>query len=143
MRQNLYRLAEHVTGLTYDVIFTRQNELAGVQRRLDHVSPVRAIEVMRQRVDDLSTRMARHQRSMFSLLRERLQNRLAALHAASPQAILARGYAIVTRTEDGRRVVSEYDAKPGTGVTIQLRDGELHARIEDKDTHERYKRTLF
>jgi exodeoxyribonuclease VII large subunit len=143
MRQDLYRLTERLIGLTYDVIFNGQNDLDALGRRLDHVSPVRTIEVMRQRVDDLSTRMTRQQQNTFTLVRERLQNRLAALHAASPQAILARGYAIITRTEDGQRVISEYDARPGTGVTIQLRDGELYARMEDKDTHERYKRTLF
>ncbi len=32
---------------------------------------------------------------------------------------------------------------PGDGITIQLKDGDLKARVEDKESHGRYQRTLF
>ena len=80
---------------------------------------------------------------LFRSLRERLTARERALFAANPDAILARGYAIVTRSEDGQRVKAEADAPTGTGITIKLKDGEIKARVEDKAAHERYKRTLF
>lgn len=143
MKENLYLLTERLAGMMFDTILTHQNKLTDLQRTLKHVSPIRTIENLRQRVDDINGRTVRRQRDYLDLLKERLGNRIAALNAASPRAILARGYAIVSRTEDGRRVVSEYDASPGTGITIQLKDGKLYARIEDKDAHERYKRTLF
>ena len=37
----------------------------------------------------------------------------------------------------------DQDAPPGTGISIRLKDGELKARVEDKESHGRYKRTLF
>jgi exonuclease VII large subunit len=72
-----------------------------------------------------------------------VQTREAALNAANPQAIMARGYATVSLSEDARRLSSAKGVKPGTGLTVQFHDGELKARVEDKETHERYKRTLF
>ncbi|MFN8372610.1 MAG: hypothetical protein U0694_07000 [Anaerolineae bacterium] len=40
-------------------------------------------------------------------------------------------------------VLISQGAKPGDGITLQFADGDMKARVEDKDTHERYKRTLF
>jgi exodeoxyribonuclease VII large subunit len=143
MGERLYRLDERLIGMMYDKLLALQNDLDGLQRTLKHVSPETAIRTNRQRIDDLNSRIHRQQRAFIGLLRERLQGKRSALLAASPDAILARGYAIVTRSEDGRRIVSELDARPGMGISVRLRDGEIKARVEDKDTHEQYKRTLF
>jgi exodeoxyribonuclease VII large subunit len=64
-------------------------------------------------------------------LRERLESRAAALHAANPQAILARGYAIVTQA-DGQRVNSIHDVGAGEDIHIQLHDGQFNARTGSK-----------
>jgi exonuclease VII large subunit len=100
----------------------------------------------RQRLDDWSMRLVTTQRGRLAVLRERLAARLIALNATNPQAILERGYAIVTASETGERVTGatgKNALKPGIGITVRFHDGELKARVEDKDTHERYKRTLF
>jgi exodeoxyribonuclease VII large subunit len=126
-----------------DKLNRAEDNLNVLQRALGHVSPGSHIRTSRQRIDDLNTRLGYGQRQLINLLRERLGSRTSALLAANPEAILKRGYAIVTRSEDGRRVVSELDAAPGTGITVKLRDGELKARVEDKAAHEHYRRTLF
>lgn len=136
-------LTERLDGMMYDALLEREDKLNNVQRTLDYISPARTIANFRQRVDDLHGRVQRSQQDRLRRLRDRLDSKTAALEAASPQAILNRGYAIVTRSDDDRRIISELDATPGTGITIQLKDGELKARIEDKDAHEQYKRTLF
>ncbi|GAB4530149.1 MAG: exodeoxyribonuclease VII large subunit [Anaerolineae bacterium] len=147
---DLFELRLDLNALEARLLVTLEDQLAGlrsdvqVQRRaLERTSPVNVIRTSRQRLDDFTGRMSQQQKSRFTLLRERLQSRTAALEAASPQAILARGYAIVTRTDDGQRVKAEDDAAPGTGLTIQLQAGELKARVEDKESHGRYTRTLF
>jgi exodeoxyribonuclease VII large subunit len=142
-RDNLRVADERLNGMMYDGIIQRESDLTALQRRLDYASPETRIQQHRQRADDFSSRLQQMQTSRLALLRERLSGRTAALIAANPQAILARGYAIITRTEDGQRVISDYDAPPGIGITIQLKNGELKARVEDKDSHERYIRTLF
>jgi exodeoxyribonuclease VII large subunit len=134
---------ERLNGMMYDIIIARENDLNALRRALDYAAPLAAINQSRQRIDDLNLRIIQSEKGQIRLLQERLQARTAALNAANPRAILARGYAIIMRSEDGKRVVSEYDASPGTGITVQLKDGELKARVEAKETHERYQRTLF
>lgn len=143
LREIFRRHEDDMLRLIEDTLDSARTNLDILQRTLGHVSPERYVRDSRQRVDDLDTRLMSGHRHALALLRERLKARTAALNTASPQAILARGYAIVTRSDTGKTVTSERDAGPGTGVTIRLKDGELKARIEDKASHERYKRTLF
>jgi exodeoxyribonuclease VII large subunit len=123
---------------------TDQTEaLQDVQRTLKRASPLSRVQNLRQRIDELNARLLTGQRARFVLLRERLKGRTSALNSANPKAILARGYAIVSKSADGKRVMDSRGAKRGEGITLQFADGELKARVEDKDSHERYKRTLF
>ena len=143
MQQDLYLLNVSLREAMLQRITLAEDRLNSAQRDLSRVSPENTISRSRQRIDDLNLRMSQQQRSTFTLLKERLKSRTAALEAANPEAILKRGYAIITRSDDGKRIVSELDGTPGMGITIQLKDGELKARIEDKESHDRYKRTLF
>lgn len=143
MRQELNEEASYLMTLIQTQIDNKRQMVERIRRDLGYYSPEVTIRNFRQRIDDLNARMGKASQNRLNLLKLRLQGKSEALHAASPQAILSRGYAMVTRTEDGKRVTSELDAAPGTGITLQLKDGELKARIEDKNIHEQYKRTLF
>lgn len=142
MREQFGRLYEALIGLTYDQILNRRTRLESLQKTMAYVSPQTTIRNMRQRIDDLNIRLVNKQQAEFNLLKERLQSKTSALEAASPRAILRRGYAIITR-EDGLRVVSELDVKPGTGVSIRLKDGEVKARVEADTDGEPHQRSLF
>jgi exodeoxyribonuclease VII large subunit len=143
LRYGVRALDDHLQRSITDCLDTLRDDLNVAQRSLRHVSPVAQLRSYRQRVDGWHERLLTAERGRLALLRERLGARTAALHAANPLSILARGYAIVYRSEDGEQVASAKGVKPGTGITIQLHDGELKARVEDKDSHERYTRTLF
>jgi exodeoxyribonuclease VII large subunit len=143
LRASLDSMNLYMRGLMDDKLSALGSDLAASRRALGHVSPSSRLRNLRQRVDDWNTRLITRHESRVALLRERLAARTAALNAASPQSILARGYAVVTLSEDGTRVASADGTTPGTGITIQFADGELKARVEDKETHGRYKRTLF
>ena len=142
-RETLMELDADLISIIGEYLNNKRERIRVVDRNLQHVSPVQFIRNSRQRVDDLQGRVGQLGRSHLNLLRERLQSRISALNAANPDAILSRGYAIVTESESGKRIISELDAEPGTGITIQLKDGQLKARIEDKETHGLYRRTLF
>lgn len=129
--------------LLQDRIALARQTLTTQDRRLEMASPQRSVRMARQQLDDLYERLHSAQGRYFSRLQERLQARQQALQAANPDAILARGYAIVTRSEDGTRIRSIKDASQGSGVMIRLKDGTLAARIEDEETHGQYKRTLL
>jgi exodeoxyribonuclease VII large subunit len=143
LRANLRDLNDTLVGLMDNQLFTLRSNLAVSGRTLGHISPTNRIQNLRQRVDDWNNRLSGLETGRLNLLRERLASRVSALNAADPRSILKRGYAIVYQSEDMSRIAEAKGTKPGTGITIQFHDGELKARVEDKDTHERYKRTLF
>jgi exodeoxyribonuclease VII large subunit len=143
LRDNLYRAQTHLQDAIDTLLADKIEAVADIQRSLKRASPLSRVQNLRQRVDELNARLFTGQRARFVLLRERLKGRTSALNSANPKAILARGYAIVSKSADGKRVTDTQDAKPGEGITLQFADGELKARVEDKDAHERYKRTLF
>jgi exodeoxyribonuclease VII large subunit len=126
-----------------DLLEEKRKGLEALNRRLMMASPTLTIRNQQQRLDNLLLRAEKATNNRLILLKERLIAKNAALVSANPDAILARGYAIVVKSGDGSRVTSELDATAGEGITLRLKDGELYARVEDKDTHGRYKRTLF
>ncbi len=143
LSEDLLRLNEQMTLMSRDILHRLRSDLDVVQHMLERSSPLVFIDNMRQSIDSMNAGVISNQRQRIALLRERLSARKDVLNAANPQAILSRGYALVYRSDDGVQVRAEQDAAPGTGITIKLRDGELKARVEDKESHERYKRTLF
>jgi exodeoxyribonuclease VII large subunit len=143
LRYGLDELTRSLDSAMHMQLEQRRQAIEDANRSLRQLSPLAQIRNARQRIDDWTARIDRGQQARLHLLRERLSARAEALERANPKAILKRGYALVTLSENGERVISAREAKPGTGITIQLHDGELKARVEDKDTHERYRRTLF
>lgn len=135
--------AETIHLLMHEQITQYRADLEAVERNLRHLSPRRRLDDLRQRLDERVMQMDNYQQRHLNLLHERLQSRTAALDASNPLALLARGYAIVTRSEDGAIIRQPQDAPTGTGITIRLGDGELKARVEDQELHGQYKRTLF
>lgn len=117
--------------------------LENANQTLRHTSPERNLREYRQRIDDITERIDSQQVRFLSLLRERLAGQVKALNAANPDALLQRGYAIVTSTDNGKILTDVADAPPGTRLTIKVKSGELKARTEDTQSHEQYKRTLF
>ncbi|NDJ63055.1 MAG: exodeoxyribonuclease VII large subunit, partial [Chloroflexi bacterium] len=60
---------------------------------------------------------------------ERLSAREDALVAASPQAILQRGYALITDRATGQRIKSVDQAAAGRDISLQFHDGSAAARL--------------
>ncbi|NUS37773.1 MAG: exodeoxyribonuclease VII large subunit, partial [Lysobacter sp.] len=93
-----------------------QRRLARLRQRLDALAPrPQAIMVRRLRADTL-----------------RLRGLVRSLHAVSPLATVARGYAILQR-DDGHVVRRMGDVQPGERVHARLQDGVLPLRVEPPD----------
>ena len=97
--------------------------------RLRYTSPLRRIQQAGQNVDGQILRLNSTQAQRLGLMREKLNGTNRRLEALNPEAILARGYAIVTRSADGKIVGSVEDAKKNDALKIHLRDGEFDAKI--------------
>lgn len=119
------RLAGQMAALLAD----HRAALGEQARLLDRLSPAVRVRNARQQVDDLLGRASARLRLDLERRRERLTAQVRALDSASPLRLLQRGYAIVTRTEDGARVTSVQHAAEDTPITITLHDGQLAATV--------------
>ena len=65
--------------------------------------------------------------------RRRFGESAARLEALSPLGVLARGFALVRRADDGRIVRSAADVLPEERIEVRLAAGHLRARVESSD----------
>ncbi|WP_305804922.1 exodeoxyribonuclease VII large subunit, partial [Stenotrophomonas sp. YIM B06876] len=64
----------------------------------------------------------------------RLRALARSLEAVSPLATVARGYSILTRSDDGSLVRSAVQVRPGDQLQARLADGVLQLRVEQSRT---------
>jgi exodeoxyribonuclease VII large subunit len=99
------------------------------QRRyaLERYSPAVQVANDRQRVDDLTRRLASQALQLAALKRGELTGAVRHLTALNPSATLTRGYAIVREKNTGRVVTRVAQIKPGSEITVRVVDGEFGA----------------
>ncbi len=102
---------------------------AGLYNQLQRNSPLARIRSDRQRLDGLSAQAGRRMAHLLQLRRAELAGAGQRLGALSPQAILTRGYAIVTR-EDGLAVRRVGQVQPGEPLQVRVQDGSFGVRVE-------------
>ena len=120
------QLTFHSSRLTFlisSLLADQKTFISALASRLKYVSPERRIQSEYQHLDELSRRA-------FSALTHRIQLQSASvdgiskrLQALNPEGILSRGYAIITRVEDGK-VVSKVTQAHGE-MKVRVSDGEF------------------
>ena len=108
-----------------------RDRVARLDRTLQYLSPVARLATARQRVDDLLARADATIAHRLVVQRQRVQGLAARLATLNPDAVLARGYAIVQERETGHVITSAKTITPGLALTLQLKDGEAAARGEN------------
>lgn len=101
----------------------RLGEFDQQQQQLWHRTPMQVVTEYRQRVDVLIETGERLVHHRLGLARERLARCAAQLRALDPEAVLARGYAIVKRQDTGRPVTKVSHVQPGDAVAVRVSDG--------------------
>ncbi|MBM9536332.1 exodeoxyribonuclease VII large subunit [Desulfobulbus alkaliphilus] len=111
----------------------KKRDLDMLAHRLQRHSPVHRLNLNEQRLLALHGRMIQAIKS-FLQTREDQYNRMAGvLHAVSPLATLARGYAIVRKIGQKQTVVTaESQVQQGETVEVLLHKGRLTCRVEEK-----------
>jgi len=112
-----------LTSLMNELIFKTRESIFGVSNRLRLLSPTNRVYNEIQKLDELSRRSGSaviHLFQFHSLLVNSLSKRLVALN---PIGVLSRGYAILTRKQDGRVVASVKDATQE--MKVRVSDGEF------------------
>jgi len=119
-------LQSRLISSTLNLLSEQKTLLSSLAAQLRYSSPERRIHSERQRVDELARRAhssLTHRLQLQSTHVKGMQKRLAAL---SPHAVLGRGYAVVTRKEDGR-VVSRV-AQASDVMNVRVSDGEFEVK---------------
>ncbi len=111
---------------TVNLIAEQKASLASLTAQLRYLSPARLIQSERQRVDELSRRAFMSVAYRVNLQKNHFEGTQKRLEALSPLAVLARGYAVVTRKADGG-VVSRV-AQASNVMKVRVSDGEFEVK---------------
>ena len=104
----------------------RKQELEATSQRLVGRAP--HVDILRQRVDDLSQGIARALTTHLALSKERFTGLQQRLQSLNPTAVLDRGYAVVERVDDGTPVTDSAQVKQDDPLKITVRKGSFGAR---------------
>lgn len=128
LRLNVDTLQQTLIAAMQDRLRREHQSLVAQQRSLGLLSPKHAIQAASQHIDNLKARLQQAMAQYMKYTADSLTSRTAALHAASPRAILARGYAIVSKA--GQQLNTSTAVQPGDTVQIQLQDGTVQATVD-------------
>lgn len=103
--------------------------LSRLSLALERASPRPTIRQARQALAHDASRLPALAKARVATERQTLLALTQRLDALSPLKVLGRGYAIVSRAEDGRVVRRAGDVKAGDAVKVRLGEGELTASV--------------
>jgi exodeoxyribonuclease VII large subunit len=131
LRSSLLESLAHLVRLMQTVTQDYRWTLREYNRRLERASPEGRLRTDRQRLDELIRRTGLVLGHRVQLQRTRLMGMQQQLVALSPEGVLGRGYAVVTKEEGGvvRRVK---EVKAGEALNIRVSDGEFGAEVKKK-----------
>lgn len=131
LRMRLSQAQERLARGMDRQLTARRERLQVIQRELRHLSPMARVDNGRQRVDDLTIRLDGAMAHRMEMAKARVVGLVDRLDALSPQAVLTRGYAIVRVRETGEIMAMAAQARPGLPLTLQFRDGEVDAYVDE------------
>jgi exodeoxyribonuclease VII large subunit len=133
-------IIELQTGLrqmTGDLLSSMDQALGSWQDRLTYVSdglrrlsPQIRISNFRQRIDDLTGRLDASMAHTLKYERQHVGSLLARLLALDPEAVLARGYAIVRQHKSTELVTSVHMTQRDQLLDVQFHDGQVVVKVE-------------
>lgn len=126
LRFQLVNAQARLTDLISNRLTDHQTSISALGSRLKFVSPERRIQADYQHLDELSRRAFSALTHRIQLHSARVDGISSRLQALNPEGILARGYAIITRKQDGK-VVSTVSQAQGD-LTVRVSDGDFEAR---------------
>jgi exodeoxyribonuclease VII large subunit len=129
METDLLETRDLMYRVLADQISQHRRDLRAQQDRLKRTSPIARINNAKQQVDDQFFRMRTAATHMIHLRKAAVEGLTQTLRAVGPSAILARGFALVHRTEDGVLVRSVDQVERGDELNIRVRDGEIRAKV--------------
>jgi exonuclease VII large subunit len=131
LQASLQNHKTRIVSATLKFLAEQKTALASLVSQLRYVSPERRIQSERQRVDELTRRAHSSLLHHIQLQATHIIGMQRRLEALNPNAVLGRGYAVVTRKNDGS-VVSRVE-QASDEMKVRVSDGEFEVRkVESK-----------
>ena len=127
LQESLRTLERQLAELMLEQLDQRRDALSIASTGLHFYSPLRRIQSDRQRLDDLTRRAEAALVHSMALRASSLDGIRQRLNALNPTQILARGYALVRRSQDGA-AVSKVEQARGA-IVVRVSDGEFEADV--------------
>ncbi len=102
--------------------------LTRLSARLEQ-SPRAWVTPRKTRLNTLGERTVSSARERLAALRSQISGQAIKLDAISPLRVLARGYAIALREENGRAALSAAELAPGDKLRLRLHEGEVRVDV--------------
>lgn len=125
--ENLHSNESRLSTWFHSNMDDRRTALSGLKDGLRFLSPSRRIQSNRQHLDELARRINSGGSHRLALEVSRLDGLRDRLEALNPTHILNRGYAIITRQNDGT-LVHKVNQASGE-IQIRVSDGEFNAQV--------------
>ena len=120
--------AARITDLISGLLAEQKALISAFASRMKYVSPERRIQSDTQTLDELSRRAYSALTHRIQLQSRHVDGISKRLQSLNPEGILSRGYAIITRKEDGK-VVTQVSQAQGE-MKVRVSDGEFEIRRE-------------
>ncbi|MCB9152672.1 MAG: exodeoxyribonuclease VII large subunit [Caldilineae bacterium] len=125
----LPELRSRLQGALTQRVDRERRQMVQTRRLLDRLSPAVQVATYRQQVDDVNRAMARTVAHMLAVQRAEVDGLRARLASLDPNAVLARGYAILHESASGAVISSVSQATPGALIQARVSDGEFTATV--------------
>lgn len=122
-------ISRQQTSRLRETLASWQWELSECQHTLDRLSPIHALDTYRQRLDEITLRLDKSMPHRIDRIRLQMAEVQRTLQNLNPQAVLKRGYAIVTRQADGSLVKDASKINLDDSIHIRVSRGSFDAQI--------------
>ncbi len=133
LSQSLLRLSDKPYFKDPSRIYDSQKEAITSLERVLNTSIKNILSLNKSRLDALTDRIGPSYRSTLKKKEASVGNLSAKLDSLSPEAVLNRGYSIMTG-QDGRPITEAGNLRVGELVKTRLRDGIITSKIVEKET---------
>ncbi len=119
-RQQLMGLSERLRASMWERVRQRRQRMNEARLSIERSSPARAVQDCNRHLVFLKARLMQLERKRAAAEQRRFHMLAAKLEAISPLKVMARGYAVVFRTDEHRVVRAASQVQPGDSLQIKL-----------------------
>ena len=125
----LTKTTQRLINTIHHVINRYHQRLENLGKRLRH--PRQRLQDNAQRLDDLTQRLTVSMKTQLEMRQQKLSGLSRTLHAVSPLASLARGYAVIKNVKTKKIIRKISDVTIGDQVVAEIANGKLLCQVED------------